>query len=159
MVWRVFIDANVDCYRGNLSGLPLLVPDFHHLRAMAGTNLIARLLTLPFTLLSLIFTRILRFRGVPYLRLAWPGSGNGSSSNGNGNGSHDSDVIIDPAAASKYFVRMLRNQADEPSAVDESSWFTQGGYNAALRKAKEDNLILCVVLTCRDHEDNAAFMR
>lgn len=124
---------------------------------MAGTNLLARLLTLPFTLLSLIFTRVLRIRGVPYLRLSWPGS----NSNGNGaaNGDGDADVIVDPTAASKYFVRMLRSHASEPSAIDESSWFTQGGYNSALRKAKEDNLILCVVLTCKDHDDNAAFLR
>lgn len=126
---------------------------------MAGTNLLTRLLTLPFTLLSLIFTRILRFRGVPYLRLAWPASGSGSSSNGNGGSIGDTDVIIDPAAASKYFVRMLRNHASEPDAIDEASWFTQGGYNAALRKAKEDSTILCVVLTCRDHDDNASFLR
>lgn len=125
---------------------------------MAGTNLITRLLTLPFTLLSLIFTRILRFRGVPYLRLAWPGGSNGTA-NGNGNGTGDTDVIVDPTAASRYFVRVLRNHANEPNTVDESSWFTQGGYNAALRKAKEDNLILCVVLTCKDHEDNETFLR
>ena len=156
-------------------------------------NLITRILSLPFTLLSLILTRILRFRGVPYLRLAWPGSSSSSSSSYLDD-DPDRGVIVDPVAASRAFVRGLaihtRSDAGaghyqrsgdlygasssstaSPAAASGSGsssgsdrgkdgiWFTEGGYNAALRRAKEDNLVLCVVLTCREHDDHATFLR
>lgn len=156
-------------------------------------NLVTRILSLPFTLLSLILTRILRFRGVPYLRLAWPGSS--PSSYLDDDPDTGRGVIVDPVAASRAFVRGLaiharsdtgaghyQHMGDAYGASSSSSasssaaasgsgsssgsdrakdalWFTEGGYNAALRRAKEDNLVLCVVLTCREHDDHATFLR
>lgn len=152
--------------------LPLLLlsPDSIGKEAMA--NILTRLLTLPLTLISLIFTRILRFRGVPYLRLSWPSSSsssgtnpsssaNGSSGNANGANGDDEQHFIDPTEASEHFVRYLKanDETADGSAVDRDLWFTRGGYNAALTRAKEDNKILLVVLISKEHDDNAAFLR
>ena len=121
-------------------------------------SLLTRLLTLPFTLVSMVFHRI--FRGLPYLRLST--SSGSSITDGDDDGVH----ITDPRAASEYFVRMLKTHAHSTETgesvdaiIDSHLWYTAGGYEAALRHAKENHKILMVVLVSKEHDDNAAFMQ
>lgn len=124
------------------------------------TGLLTRIITLPFTLAGLILARILGVR-----RLRW--NGNGSNDSGSGYSSllisdNDTDsVIVDPAAAAQWFLRYIKTCDPDPDGqgVDGSLWYTKGGYSAALRRAKDECEVLCVVLTSKEHDDNAAFMR
>ncbi|KAK9893639.1 hypothetical protein P389DRAFT_198888 [Cystobasidium minutum MCA 4210] len=123
------------------------------------TALITRVISLPFTLVGLILSRILGVR-----RLRWNGSdgsnpGYSSLLNTDSNGDNGS-IIVDPTAAAQWFLRYIKTCDPDPDGqgVDGSLWFTKGGYNAALRKAKEECQVLCVVLTSKEHDDNPAFM-
>lgn len=134
--------------------------------AMAGTlpALIARILSLPFSLVGLVLARILGVRRLPSsLRLSGGWSSDGDSSSGaSAAGGSDSDAaIIDPVVAAQWFLRYIKTCDPDPDGqgIDSSLWFTKGGYNAALRRAKEECQVLCVVLTSREHDDNAAFLR
>jgi hypothetical protein len=73
----------------------------------------------------------------------------------------ESTIIIDPQAASAWFLRYIKTCDPDPDGqgIDSKLWYTQGGYNAALRRAKEECQVLCVVLTSKEHDDNSAFMR
>lgn len=49
----------------------------------------------------------------------------------------------------------LRERGERRSVPD----FWVGGYESALRRAKEEVKVLMVVLTCDEHEDDAEFKR
>lgn len=129
---------------------------------MASTlaALLTRIVTLPFTLVGLVLARVLGVRRLPSsLRLSsgWPDSSDRAACTPDSNGG----VIVDPVLASQWFLRFLKTCDPDPDGqgIDGELWFTKGGYNAALRHAKEDCQVLCVVLTSKEHDDNAAFMR
>lgn len=135
----------------------LITPDM----ASTLTALLTRIISLPFALVGLVLSRVLGVRRLPAsLRLsaAWTDSdGAGSSAS-----IADSDgVIVDPVSAAQWFLRYIKTCDPDPDGqgIDSSLWFTKGGYNAALRLAKEECQVLCVVLTSKEHDDNAAFMR
>ena len=126
-------------------------------------NPLARLLSLPLTLVSYIVVRILRllqrtgrFTSIGYHH---PGSEDTGSSD---NDDDQQEHIVDPTVASKQFVKQLgRRQHDASSteSLDQAMWCTQGGYNGALKRAKEDHKILLVVLLSRQHQDARAFLK
>lgn len=49
----------------------------------------------------------------------------------------------------------MRERGERRSVPD----FWVGGYESALRRAKEEVKVLMVVLTCDEHEDDAEFKR
>lgn len=131
------------------------------LALLSMSNLLIRILTLPFTVLSLVLSRI--FRGFP-ARLAWASHGGGSGSSSSHSGMHgevDDKMIVDPTESSKFFLKLLRTyrEGDGVDVESEGIWETRGGYNAALRRAKDDNMILMVVLISKEHEDNSRFIQ
>lgn len=146
--------------------------DFHTgqpILDMASTlaALITRIVSLPFTLVGLVLSRLLGIRRLPSsLRLsaAWSGSAGDSDSPSAAFASDygsSSSAIIDPVVAAQWFLRYIKTCDPDPDGqgVDGALWYSKGGYNAALRRAKEDCEVLCVVLTSKEHDDNAAFLR
>lgn len=76
-------------------------------------------------------------------------------------GEVDDKMIVDPTESSKFFLKLLRTyrEGDGVDVESEGIWETRGGYNAALRRAKDDNMILMVVLISKEHEDNSRFIQ
>lgn len=129
-------------------------------------NPLTRLLSLPLTLVSYIVVRILRLlqRTGRFTTIGYHHPGSENAGRTNSDDEDDDEHIVDPTAASRQFVKQLgrrqqHHDALSTESLDPAMWCTQGGYNGALKRAKEEHKILLVVLLSRQHQDARAFLK